>query len=212
MSAEAVWSEFSGRLRAFIASRVRDPADADDLLQEVFLRVHRSGGTLDRTDRLPAWLYQVTRNALTDHYRSRDVRVRHAGGSLDEAAEPVVPEDEARDERELAACLSPMLDQLPAAHREAVALTTFEGLSQVEAAKRLGISISGMKSRTQRGRARIRDLLLRCCEIEVDRRGGVAAFRSRKGTCNGSGGVPAVVRRRRLRVHPPESRHRARDL
>lgn len=188
MSAEAVWSEFSGRLRAFIASRVRDPADADDLLQEVFLRVHRSGATLERTDRLPAWLYQVTRNALTDHYRARDVRVRHAGGSLDEAAEPVVPEDEARGERELAACLSPMLHQLPAAYREAVALTTFEGVSQVEAARRLGISVSGMKSRTQRGRARIRDLLLRCCEIEVDRRGGVAAFRSRKGTCDGSGG------------------------
>ena len=188
MSAEAVWSEFSGRLRAFIASRVRDPADADDLLQEVFLRVHRSGGTLERTDRLPAWLYQVTRNALTDHYRARDVRVRHAGGSLDEAAEPVVPEDEARDERELAACLTPMLDQLPAVYRDAVALTTFEGVSQVEAAKRLGISVSGMKSRTQRGRARIRDLLLRCCEVEVDRRGGVAAFRSRNGTCKGGGG------------------------
>jgi RNA polymerase sigma-70 factor (ECF subfamily) len=188
MSAEAVWSEFSGRLRAFIASRVRDPEDADDLLQEVFLRVHRSGETLERTDRLPAWLYQVTRNALTDHYRARDVRVRHAGGSLDEAAEPVVPEDEVRDERELAACLAPMLDQLPAAYREAVALTTFEGVSQVEAARRLGISVSGMKSRTQRGRARIRDLLLRCCEIQVDRRGGVAAFRSRKGTCDGGGG------------------------
>ncbi len=188
MSAEAVWSEFSGRLRAFIASRVRDPEDADDLLQEVFLRVHRSGGTLERTDRLPAWLYQVTRNALTDHYRARDVRVRHAGGSLDEAMEPVVPEDEARAERELAACLSPLLGRLPAAYREAVALTTFEGVSQVEAAKRLGISVSGMKSRTQRGRARIRDLLLGCCEIEVDRRGGVAAFRSRNGSCSGGGG------------------------
>lgn len=188
MSVEAVWSEFSGRLRAFIASRVRDAADADDLLQEVLLRVHRSGGTLERTDRLPAWLYQVTRNALTDHYRSRDVRGRHFGGSLDEVAEPAVPEDEARDERELAACLAPMLDQLPAKYREAVALTTFEGLSQVEGAGRLGISVSGMKSRTQRGRARLRDLLLRCCEIEIDRRGGIAAFRARKGTCNDGGG------------------------
>lgn len=189
MSVEAVWSEFSGRLRTFIARRVRHPEDADDLLQEVFLRIHRSSGTLERADRLPAWLFQITRNALTDHYRAHDARSRHVGGApQDAAAEPVIPEDETRDEQELAACLAPMLDLLPPSYREAVALTALQGVPQHEAAQRLGLSVSGMKSRTQRGRARLRELLLRCCQVDFDRRGGVAGFRSRGGGTCGSGG------------------------
>ena len=203
MSAEAVWSEFSGRLRAFIASRVRSPEDADDLLQEVFLRIHRSSGTLERADRLPAWLFQITRNALTDYYRARDARTRHLGGaSEEEAGEPPIPVDEGRDEQELAACLIPMLEQLSATYREAVTLTAIDGVSQTDAAKRLGLSISGMKSRTQRGRAELRKVLLRCCEVDFDRRGGVAAFRSRTedgGGC-GNGGCSVL----RPRESPPE--------
>lgn len=189
MSAEAVWSEFSGRLRAFIAGRVRSAEDADDLLQEVFLRIHRSSGTLERADRLPAWLFQITRNALTDYYRARDARTRHLGGTPEDVKnEPAIPEDETRDETELAACLVPMLERLPPAYREAVELTAIDGVSQTDAAKRLGLSVSGMKSRTQRGRAELRKVLLRCCEVDFDRRGGVAGFRSRTEDGSGCGG------------------------
>lgn len=188
-AAEAVWSEMSGRLRAFLARRVRDPEDADDLLQEVFLRLHRSSGTLVEADRLHAWLFQITRNVLVDHYRAGAARRRHLGGTVNgEETEPVaVEEDPARDEAELAACLAPMLDRLPEPYREAVRLTGLDGVPQVAAAERLGLSVSGMKSRVQRGRRLLRDLLLRCCEVDFDRRGGVASFRSRPGG-DGCGG------------------------
>jgi RNA polymerase sigma-70 factor (ECF subfamily) len=188
VSAEAVWSEFSGRLRAFVARRLNNPEDADELLQEVFLRIHRSSSTLERADRLPAWLFRITRNALTDHYRSRGARARHDGGMPEDATEITIPEDESRGEQELANCLAPMLEQLPSPYRETVILTDLDGVSQVEAARRLGLSISGMKSRTQRGRARLRELLLRCCEVDLDRRGGVAGFRARNGGCESGGG------------------------
>jgi RNA polymerase sigma-70 factor (ECF subfamily) len=194
MSAEAVWSEFSGRLRAFIARRVRHPEDADDLLQEVFLRIHRSSGTLADADRLPAWLFQITRNVLIDHYRSTAARHRHTGGqregpeeeppadaagAISGAADAPSPGDDARDEEELATCLVPMLERLPEPYREAVRLTGLDGVPQVVAAERLGLSASGMKSRVQRGRRLLRDLVLRCCEVDFDRRGGVASYRSR---------------------------------
>src|SRR5215203_7546113 len=66
---QQIWSEFSDRLRTFIARRVDSEADADDILQDVFLRIHRRAGTVKRHERLVSWLFQVTRNAIIDYYR-----------------------------------------------------------------------------------------------------------------------------------------------
>src|SRR5215203_1103297 len=67
---QQIWSEFSDRLRTFIARRVDSEADADDILQDVFLRIHRHVGSLQRRERLVSWLFQVTRNAIVDYYRA----------------------------------------------------------------------------------------------------------------------------------------------
>src|SRR5829696_9038799 len=67
---QQIWSEFGDRLRAFIARRVASEADADDILQEVFLRIHRHAGTVEHHERLVSWLFQVTRNAIADYYRA----------------------------------------------------------------------------------------------------------------------------------------------
>jgi RNA polymerase sigma-70 factor (ECF subfamily) len=83
--------------------------------------------------------------------------------------------------------MRPLVSRLPDKYREALELTEFEGLSQVAAAERLGLSTSGMKARVQRARGQLRDLLLDCCQVELDRRGGVAAFRSRAGGCGCDG-------------------------
>jgi RNA polymerase sigma factor (sigma-70 family) len=72
--AEGIWYEFHDRLRAFIARRVDNEADVEDILQNVFLRVHQSIGTVQRADRLASWLYQVTRNAIADYYRASERR------------------------------------------------------------------------------------------------------------------------------------------
>src|SRR5688572_22576962 len=68
--AESVWEEFHDRMRAFVARRVGSAADAEDIVQKVFLRIHRTVATLRDRDRLDAWLYQIARNAVVDHYRS----------------------------------------------------------------------------------------------------------------------------------------------
>jgi RNA polymerase sigma-70 factor (ECF subfamily) len=59
---------------------------------------------------------------------------------------------------------------LPEPYSQALILTEYEGLSQKEMAERLGISFSGAKSRVQRARRKLRDLLLQCCHFELDRR------------------------------------------
>jgi RNA polymerase sigma-70 factor (ECF subfamily) len=180
------WQELHGNLRAFIARRVHNQADVDDLVQRVLLQIVKSLDTLRHAERLHAWVYRTARNAIVDYYRAAGVgRELAAGDAGDlEAADAAAPaaavdEDDDAALQELAACLTPMLSQLSPAYQEAIRLVDLEGATQHEAAERAGISLSGMKSRVQRGRQQLRTVLEACCRIDLDRRGGISAYVSR---------------------------------
>ena len=185
VDAAEVWEDFHASLLAFIARRVRDRDSAEDILQEVMLRIHCHAGELERSSAVGAWVHQITRNAIADHYRrASGRRERPSGIDLDRQQQPVL-EDAAEELRsELAACLGPLLERLAPLQRDALALTEMEGLTQARAAAQLGLSSSGMKSRVQRGRAQLKELLTACCEIELDRRGAVRSYRPLDGTCD----------------------------
>ena len=172
----ALWAEFSPPLRAFLARRVPPGVEADDLLQDVFLRVVRHLGSLRASDRLEAWLFQIARNALRDSLRARQRRDGRTDSLDIDLPDEFRADADHAAEAELAPCLTAMVTRLPEPYRSAITLTSIQGLTQAEAARSAGISISGMKSRVQRGRAHLREMLVRCCEIVVDVRGGVADF------------------------------------
>ena len=172
-ASDAVWSQLSGDLRRFIRRRVADDHVADDLLQETFLRIHRSIDTLTAADRLAAWVYRIARNVVHDHYRTT-LRDTVALADDDPVAED---EDRLSGLRcQAGVWLEEMIRQLPDKHRDAVQLSEIEGLSQQEVADRLGLSLSGAKSRIQRGRSMLKDTLDRCCTFEYDRRGNVMDY------------------------------------
>jgi len=127
-------------------------------------------------------------DAIVDHYRRRAARPEFPArdpSEVDKALEESLDEPAAEALRsELASCLRPLIARLPDKHRQALVLTELEGLTQAEAAQRLAISVSGAKARVQRGRAQLRTLLLDCCHVELDRRGGIAAYRARSGSCD----------------------------
>ena len=131
-----------------------------------------------------AWVHQIARHAIADHYRRAASRREQTAGIDfgDDSPAPAEPDQEAAL-REIAACLRPLLDELPPAHRQAVTLTELGGVSQVDAARQLGMSTSGMKSRVQRGRAQLRELLVACCEINLYRRARITSYERRAGTC-----------------------------
>ena len=171
-STEAIWTSLSADLRRFIRRRVADDHLADDLLQESFVRVHRHIGTLQEADRLAAWVYQIARNVIHDHHR------RATSSTVALADDPVDEPDERLGCLRGRACgwLEEMVGQLPDGYREAVQLSEVEGLPQQEVAVRLGLSLSGAKSRIQRGRVMLKGVLERCCHFEFDRRGNVMGY------------------------------------
>jgi RNA polymerase sigma-70 factor (ECF subfamily) len=179
-----IWQQVHDGLRAFIAKRVADDAEADDILQEVFLRMHRRIDGLKDPRRVVSWVYQITRHAIIDHYRAEERREMPAGLATDmetigtALTTPIVADsgDSSEHRSELAGCLRPMIEQLPKDYREAVMLVELEGLTQQAAATRIGLSLSGMKSRVQRGRQQLKRKLDDCCLIQLDQRHGVTAY------------------------------------
>jgi RNA polymerase sigma-70 factor, ECF subfamily len=172
----AVWSDLGERVRRFVAARVNDAHAAEDVAQDVMLKVQTQLDALPPDDKLPAWVFRIARNAVIDHYRSRGVRGHAPLGENDVATADDDDDTMAGAAREMTACLTRMVELLPEPYRDAIKLADFEGLSQQELADRAGVSLSGAKSRVQRGRAMLREMIQDCCRVERDGRGNVMDF------------------------------------
>jgi RNA polymerase sigma-70 factor (ECF subfamily) len=168
------WAETTNRLRAFIARRVEDPHIAEDITQDVLTR-SLAAGALDTVDNPTGWLYRAARNAVIDHYRRR--RPQRLIDTDERWPEPDPGDTGPNDATsELARCLQPLIDQLPPIYRDALTRVDLHGDTHRRAAAATGLSASGMKSRVQRGRHQLRDLLTACCEIHTDSTGAIHSY------------------------------------
>jgi RNA polymerase sigma-70 factor (ECF subfamily) len=171
---EQMWRDVIAQLRAFVRRRIADPDRADDLVGEILLRIQKSLHSVDDRERLANWAFRVARNAVIDEYRraARD-RERLMATPTESPAGYRVPgdEDPAAAVEELTKCLRPLLGGLPPDQRRAVELIDLDGWPQSRAARSEGVSLSGMKSRVQRGRRRLASLLGQCCALTLDARG-----------------------------------------
>jgi len=177
----ALWDKYSDRIFSFIQGKVESREEAEDLLQEVFIRVHTGLCCFHEWELMERWIYRVTRNLIVDHYRASRPSEEYRDLAESSYASPDVAEDPLAS---LAFSLKEMIGKLPEPYREALLLSEYEGLSRAELAARLGISLPAAKSRVQRARERLKDLLLECCHFELDRLGGIIDYGERCGQCD----------------------------
>jgi len=176
--ARGAWQDIERRLRPFVARRVASPADVDDVVQEIFVRIHRGLSSLRDGESFGGWVYRIAQSCIADAARAGGRSpLRRVDETPDMPAPAADPSDDL--ESELGTCVALFVARLPAPYREAVTLTELEGLTQKEAAQMLGVTLSAMKSRTLRGREKIRDMFDECCRISVDCRGRVTACEPR---------------------------------
>lgn len=164
-----LWESLNGDLRSFIFSRVKNDADTDDILQEVFIKIHENISGLKDSSKIRSWIYQITRNLIIDKYRKDKQEV--------ETTEIIktLPVSSASTRFMYIAIndMIKMMDQLPPEYCEALCMTELEGMSQKEYAELKRISYSGARSRVQRARAILKDMLLQCCHYQFDRYGTI---------------------------------------
>jgi RNA polymerase sigma-70 factor (ECF subfamily) len=183
------------KLRGFLSRRISNDADVDDLTQEVLLRVHQSAATVSDDSRIYAWIWQIARNAVIDHYRRSKPTVTLDSMNLDiEAAR-------SSDIQELVLTwLAPTIRELPEPYREAMLLSEIEGLNHAEVAARLSLGLSATKSRGA----------YRLLPFSVRRRGKDRGVQSTQGRLPEDGllksrGEGCVVRRVRASMGPEAS-------
>jgi RNA polymerase sigma-70 factor (ECF subfamily) len=168
--------ELAARLRIYVRRRVADPHAADDVLQEVLLRVAARGGSLRDPGALEGWAHRVAANAIVDHRRARPPELPTDDPRILDRPVDDEGDDDGAVLARLARCLPSLVTRLPPVDRQALELCDLGGLTQAEAAARLGLTVPGMKARVQRARRRLRDLVLRCCDVALDARHRVVAY------------------------------------
>lgn len=171
-------TEFVTKLRVFMRARVPDDATADDLTQETLLKVYRSRASLREGDRLEAWLYRIARRTLIDYYRKRRPSAELPDSLRSESQDDV---SAMRD----AVLISTIryMEELPDSYRVPLQLAELEGMSMVQIAPRLGLSLTAVKSRVQRGRQMLKKKLQDCCRFEFDQHGKVIGWERRNPKC-----------------------------
>lgn len=175
---DKIWQEFSNQLFNFILKRVNSRQDAEDILQEAFVKIYKNEHTLVSKKALKAWLYTIVKNTIIDFYRKKGIPTDTFEDVFD------LSEEEKKDEdNEINKCISPIISSLPEKYRQAIETVEIKGTSQKELSKKLNISHSGAKSRVQRGRKMVKEMLEKCCYLECDRRGSIIDFK-RKGEKN----------------------------
>lgn len=172
------WLALRQQLYYFVLKRVGETNLAEDIVQEVLVKVYASLDTLKDKERFIPWMYQIARNAIVDYYR-RDKPSEDLASVLDTLSAEDMPSAYAQ----LAPCMLPLIEQLPTPYREAILWSEIEGITQQEVAERMGISLSGAKSQVQRGRKKLKVLLLQCCQLEFESNGRLGDYQT-KNECN----------------------------
>jgi RNA polymerase sigma-70 factor (ECF subfamily) len=179
--------DFAPRLRAFIRRRVSSQAMVDDLTQETLLKVYRSRAALRDGTKLEAWLYQIARGTIIDHYRRQRPQEELPAAIAGER-----PDEVAAMRARVLISMRRFLEELPVTYREPVRLAELEGLPLARIALRFGLSLTAVKSRVGRGRAMLKKKLQECCRFEFDRLGQVIGYERRQLLCCGE--EPASAR------------------
>jgi len=203
MSTTAIWNNFSDHLFNFILQQVKSKSHASDILQDVFIKVHKNRNQLKEVEKLESWLFRITRNTITDHFRKNQKelkltneiptveteaisleqtknlqfmadlfaqRLEEFDGEIDYDLEKAI---------EFFKTMCPFMENLDPKYAEAVFWIDWHGMPQKDFADKVGISLSGAKSRVQRGREHLKSLFNQCCEFEYDKRGQVIDFNRR---------------------------------
>jgi len=175
----AIWFQFGDKLKAFIVRKVQDDIVADDILQDVFIKLHANIDKLNDDTKIQPWIYQITRNAIVDHFRI----IKKQNPALHYFFED--SEENSRDDvmPEAMGDMVKIMSDLPPENCEALCLTELEGMSRKAYAEKVGITYTAAKSRVQRSRKMLRDMLMRCCHYQFDKYGTVLEISPAKCCC-----------------------------
>lgn len=175
----SIWNDFHKELKGFIYNKTRNSADTDDILQEVFIKIIRNINKVEQSENIKQYLYGIVRNSINDYFKAKK------NYKSDDEIEEILSETETISLNNTIAecCIKPFINKLPENYKQALLITEFKNISQKELAEKLNISYSGAKSRVQRGKEKLKELILNCCSFQADNYGNLFEGQDKKCEC-----------------------------
>ena len=174
-----IWTDFHKELKGFIYNKTRNSADTDDILQEVFIKIIRNIDKVNQSENLRQYLYGIVRNTINDYFRNQKTILTE--NEIEDKLSEV--ETQTLNSTIAECCIKPFINKLPDNYKEALLITEFQDISQKELAEKLNISYSGAKSRVQRGKEKLKELVLNCCAYESDVYGNLISNKDDNNNC-----------------------------
>lgn len=180
MEVNKIHSQFHNLLYKYIAVRIKNSDDAADILQEVFIKISSKLNSLADGEKLKSWIFAITRNAIIDYYR------KNAKNKKTDLTDKIINETKGESDidttKGLDKCLKGFIQKLPKEYRDIIIDSELNGIKQKDLAEKYDMAYSSVRSRVQRGRNRLKEMLLNCCKIEADSRGNILEASS-KNSC-----------------------------
>jgi RNA polymerase sigma-70 factor, ECF subfamily len=172
--ADLLYREYSARIRNYL-SRFVGKTDAEDLCQEIFMKVNANIGAFKGESSVKTWIYRIAANRVTDFFRSKAYRQSTRETPISEAeleAGEILRKtessiDETLDEKKMNGCIASFIRRLPVNYASILVLSEFGDLSGKEIAAIAGISAGTVKVRLSRARARLKKELASGCTISA---------------------------------------------
>jgi RNA polymerase sigma-70 factor (ECF subfamily) len=160
MNIDTIWQNYRASLRGFLASKISNPEDVDDLLQDVLIKIYQNIDSLSSKNKLKAWIFQIANRVIIDFYRKQ-------AGRLEISIEELWHEENEENAHALTRCITPFIQSLPEKQRDLLLATEVYGQSQKEYAEQHKIPYSTLKSRVTKSRQALRERFKQCCKVEM---------------------------------------------
>lgn len=169
------WNNVQSELKGFVYKRVKDKALTEDIVHDVFLKVQSKIHQVKESEKLFGWIYQITRNTITDHYRKNSKNINPK--DIDWESSPPNFNDCVSN------AISELIPTLPEIYRVPLEMTELQNMSQIEVAEKLSLNYTTAKARVQRARQILKDKLDEILIVKTDGYGNVILCKDRGPCC-----------------------------
>ncbi len=173
------WENLIGKLYIYLLKNVKDRYIAEDILHDALLKILEKRQSYRYNENYDGWAFRITKNVLIDYYRKSKTNtdVQNIEKKIDEE------KDELNAYENLIPALKEFIENLPEKYSKPLILSDIEGVKQELIAQKLGLSVSGAKSRIQRARKMLKEYFLKCSEFKYDNRNRVVEFYPQSPSC-----------------------------
>jgi len=169
------WTSLQNELKGFVYKKVKDKTLTEDIVHDVFLKVESKIRQLKEKEKVFGWIYQITRNAIVDHYR-KNSKIVHAKDIDWESSPPNYNEC-------VSGVIAALIPTLPEKYRIPLEMTELQNIPQFEVAKKLDLTYSTAKARVQRARQMLKNKIDEVLIVKTDGYGNVILCQDRKDCC-----------------------------